>query len=293
MHVFLLLLTLLGCPPDEPTPAPSDVADGSDLTGSLLFSEVYNGDSIQMWLYAFESGSVSELTADDNVYWYGRWSPDNSRIGLSRHTDVYVMDNEGSGIRKIIGGNGQQIHPAWGPDGRTVVYQGHAKPDYEIYTIDVDDEEADRVPLTENESNDYTPDWSPNGDFIIMVRDIGDRKQLIRLDLATGTETQLTSMTGDCERPRISPDSQTVAFQRTINGLTSVYTMAADGSGEPKALTSSGYNLMPAWSPDGRYLAYVGEESGQIDVFVINLQGDQVFRVTDDYYEERDLDWRF
>ena len=173
------------------------------------------------------------------------------------------------------------------------VYQGHAKPDYEIYTIDVDDNDADPVALTQNDDNDYTPDWSTDGDFIVMARDFGSRKQLVRLDIASGQETKLTNLNGDSERPRISPDGELIAFQFSINGFSSIYVMNADGSGEPWALSESGYNLMPAWSPDNRYVAYVTDINGDIDVVVVNLLGEQVLRVTQDYYEERDLDWRF
>jgi len=245
-----------------------------------------------MWLYGFDEATVSPMTSDDNVYWYGRWSPDANRIALSRHTDVYVMDADGSDLRKIIGGLGQQIHPAWAPVGARLVYQGHASPDYEIYMIDADDEEAGRTQVSFNEDNDYTPDWSPDGTFVVAARDVGAQKQLIRYDVETGEDLQITNLSGDCERPRISPDGTQVAFHRYYSGTTAVYLTAADGTGEPWALTDQGYNLMPAWAPDGRSIAYVSERDGQIDAFVMDLDGQDLVQITDDYYEERDLDWR-
>jgi TolB protein len=290
---YIALLSLMACAsPETETLQEVEGADGSDLSGVLLFSEVYDGTSMQMWSYAFEDESVVELSSADNVYWFGRWSPDATRIGLSRHTDIYVMDSDGLNIRKVTGGQGQQIHPAWDPEGRRLVYQAHAKPDYEIAVIDVDEDGQQIHVITENEQNDYTPDWSPSGEFIVMVRDIGIEKQLIRYDVATGEEQQITDLAGDCERPRISPDSSKIAFQRSLNGFVAIYFMEADGSGEPTALTESQYNLMPAWSPDGRYISYISDKDGFTDVFVMNLQGRQVAKLTDNYFEERDLDWR-
>jgi Tol biopolymer transport system component len=288
----MLLLLLFGCTneandSDDPLPVSEPSAEGW-----LLFSQVYNGDSVQMWRYGFDEGGVNAITADDNVYWYGRWSPDASRIAFSRHTDVYVMNADGSEQRKIIGGRGQQIHPAWAPDGQTLVYQGHASPDYEIYQIDADDSEADPVQISMNEDNDFTPDWSQDGTFVVGVRDVGTQKQLIRYEADSGEETQLTSMSGDCERPRISPDGSQVAFQRYYGGTTAIYLIAADGSGEPRALTDQGYNLMPAWAPDGLSIAYVSDRDGQIDAYVMDMAGEDLLQITDDYFEERDLDWR-
>lgn len=288
----MLLLLLLGCVAGETNSDVQVTPPEPAIEGWLLYSQVYNGDSVQMWRYGFDEAVVSAITEDDNVYWYGRWSPDAKHIALSRHTDVYVMEADGTDIRKIVGGLGQQIHPAWSPDGQTLVYQGHASPDYEIYIIDAFDPEADRVQISFNEDNDFTPDWSVDGSFMVGVRDVGTQKQLIRYDTETGEDTQLTNMNGDCERPRISPDGSQVAFQRYYGGTTAIYVTPADGSGEPRALTEQGYNLMPAWSPDGLSIAYVGEQDGQIDAFVMDLEGQELLQITDDYFEERDLDWR-
>jgi Tol biopolymer transport system component len=288
----MLLLLLVGCLSDGSDTDRQELDPEPVLEGWILFSQVYSGESVQMWLYGFDEAPVSPITPDDNVYWYGRWSPHADRIGLSRHTDVYVMGTDGSDLRKIIGGQGQQIHPAWSPGGQRLAYQGHASPDYEIYVIDVDDPEAKRQQVSFNEENDFTPDWSSDGSFLVAVRDVGSQKQLIRYDVATGEDTQITNLSGDCERPRISPDSTQVVFQRYFGGTTALYLTAADGSEEARALTAQGYNLMPAWAPDGQSIAYVGERDGQIDAFVMDLDGRELLQITDDYYEERDMDWR-
>ena len=48
----------------------------------------------------------------------------------------------------------------------------------------------------------------------------------------------------------------------------------------------------PSWSPDGNQIAFVAiDQSGFIDLYVYHLQGDQLRRLTNDSYDERDPSW--
>jgi len=60
--------------------------------------------------------------------------------------------------------------------------------------------------------------------------------------------------------PTWSPDSKRIAFSADLSeeGSNSIYVMNADGSGNPRRLTSSLQTLSPAWSPDGKKIAFEG-----------------------------------
>jgi TolB protein len=58
--------------------------------------------------------------------------------------------------------------------------------------------------------------------------------------------------------------------------------MNADGS-KPQRLTSDAWEAQyPAWSPDGRRIAFVSLEHGNPDVYVMNADGSRVTQLTDD-----------
>ena len=58
-----------------------------------------------------------------------------------------------------------------------------------------------------------------------------------------------------------------------------IYTIAPDG-GDPVRLTSGGSNESPAWSPDGRFLAFSSTRSGSAEIYVMRADGSDVRRLT-------------
>jgi TolB protein len=49
--------------------------------------------------------------------------------------------------------------------------------------------------------------------------------------------------------------------------------MNADGSGQRNLTRNPAYDADPAWSPDGRKLAFVSNRGGRYEVYVMNADG--------------------
>jgi len=80
-------------------------------------------------------------------------------------------------------------------------------------------------------------------------------EEIYLLDLATGTETNLTNDAESDRDPAWSPDGARIAFTTTRDlGSLEIYLMDADGSNPTPAGIFGGFE--PAWSPDGEWLAY-------------------------------------
>src|SRR5688572_18778483 len=82
-----------------------------------------------------------------------------------------------------------------------------------------------------------------------------------------------------------------IAFQSNRSGTQNdIWTMNADGSGQTRVTAGTGVEVQPAWSPDGRDIAYVREGNGMI--VVIDANGNDPFVVTPLASDRRRPSWR-
>lgn len=113
----------------------------------------------------------------------------------------------------------------------------------------------------------------------------------IRLDIGAPTRVAQLEETGDVrvrviQTPRLSPDGSQVAFA----ALGRIYVQALHANSRPQAVSGiTGMAFQPAWSPDGRSLAYItwsAEHGG--DVWRIAARGGKAIRISPkpDFYTE-------
>ena len=114
------------------------------------------------------------------------------------------------------------------------------------------------------------PRLSPDGTRVAL--DVRDQEADIWIwNLARPALSRFTFVPGLDRFPAWSPDGQRIAFSSTRDGIaTNVYWKAADGTGAVEPLTeeSAGAGFPTSFSPDGRWLAYESDESGQLEIYV-------------------------
>ena len=110
------------------------------------------------------------------------WSPDGRRIAFARkpprcrtagppcyssYTDIYVMNADGSGTRKLTHNARHNAEPAWSPDGRKIAFRSTRNGNRDIYVMNADG--SGKRNLTRNPARDSRPSWSPDGRKIAFV----------------------------------------------------------------------------------------------------------------------------
>ncbi len=146
------------------------------------------------------------------------------------------------------------------------------------------------------------PSFSPQGDkiaymterdgiFDIYLMSAIDGKDLGRL-VAGERSTAFESMF--LLRPGItwSPDGKQVAFAAKSKNKNTLYTLDVRKKRVRRRFRFDLDGLFePAWSPDGRRIAVVGLKDGWSDIYVVDLDDESLHRITNDPYDERQLDW--
>jgi Tol biopolymer transport system component len=116
------------------------------------------------------------------------------------------------------------------------------------------------------------PVWTPDGQQIVFRTPTGLRS--IDTDGSGRSRTIAGTTSGDFPST-VSPDGTTLATaRRTTEGLVDIYVLSIAGDPAPRALvTGPAFEGGPQFSPDGRWLAYVSNESGQFEVYLRRYPG--------------------
>jgi TolB protein len=196
-------------------------------------------------------GTLEEATKGSSESWLPSWSPDGSRLCFSStrdqpgNSELYVMNRDGSNIRRLTNDKAADITPTWSPSGTQIAFVSDRTGTPQIYVIGADGLGLQRIT---SESYADRPTWSPAPfNEIAFASRTGPGNDIKVMDLATRQVRQLTFGEGTNESPTWSPNGRHLAFTSTRSGKIQVFTIARDGK-NLKQITKIGNNQQPDWS---------------------------------------------
>lgn len=129
-------------------------------------------------------GRDKKLLTQTGLNHWPAFSPDGKYLafGSSRDGDfdLYVMDADGSNVRRLTKSPGLDMRPAWSPDGRRLAFTSNRDGNYQIYLISADGSGLRR--LTDNPERDDYPAWHPDGRRLVIVSERRGRFDLYLID---------------------------------------------------------------------------------------------------------------
>ncbi|HKV25722.1 MAG TPA: S9 family peptidase [Candidatus Acidoferrum sp.] len=239
----------------------------------------------RLWMIPTSGGEPIPLTTDSSTSSHPRWSPDGKFIAFlsardKGKTQVWLLNRLG-GDAEPLASTPQGVEDfAWSPDSRRLVLilrdptpeELHAAKEQSSPKPAADDDDATNAdePVQGQPSASKKPWVIDRLQFKVDTLGYLDRRRthLYVFDLASKSLTQVTSGDYDDSEPAWSPDSKLLAFtsnrsqpdpDRTYNS--DIWVVSADNSDKGAHLTqvttNPGADNSPAWSPDGKSIAYV------------------------------------
>lgn len=190
---------------------------------------------------------------------------------------LYVMNADGSDLRKLAQAAGQKLHaaPAWSPDGKFVVFHACPKdetpPDHHVFVV-----KEDGADLKDLGPGAFAS-WSPDGKQIVFAV-VDQNKEKAQAGVwvmnADGKGRQFL-FAGTA--PGFSPDGSRILFVSAHEGNQFIYVYDVL-EGTPKKILQEPYQKRPGnarWSTDGKKVAFVDERNGKTELFVIDAAGSE------------------
>jgi Tol biopolymer transport system component len=285
---FNLTLTPTPSPiPATPTTLPTSTPVQPRDTSQIAFSGIVGG-SPNLLTYRFSAnrighGQVELLSNDAHEQQDPAWSCDGRlayvRYDKSQNSWALVVRDERID-REVLESSHAIRRPSWSPDGETLAFDWGRNDNHDIYTIPVLSPEpgspSEPKQWTSHVSDDLNPSYSPDGQALTFYSLRDGNREIYVLNLTTGGQPiRLTYQPGDDQRPTWSPnpDDQWIAFDSARDGNWNVYVMRPDGSQVTQLTTHEEYDWSPAWSHDGRQLAFLSERTGfgRWQIFVMDF----------------------
>jgi Tol biopolymer transport system component len=146
-----------------------------------------------------------------------------------------------------------------------------------LETVPIDS--GDRTAVYISAGRFEAPNWTRDGEAFLFNR----AGKILRLAVSGGKpETIDTKFADNCNNDHgISPDSTLLAISdQSQEEHKSIVYVVPMGGGAPRRLTKKSPSYWHGWSPDGKTLAFVGQRSGDFDIYTIPVAGGDETRLT-------------
>jgi TolB protein len=178
------------------------------------------------------------------------FSPDGTRIAFTsnrydNNLEIYVMNVDGSGLRRLTNHPAADAVPTWAPNGAQIAFTSDRSGTAQIYVMSATD--GSNLRKISSETTAESASWSPTGGQIAFAARTGAGYDVKVFDLSTGETRPLTYGEGSNESPAYSPNGRHLAFMSTRKGGSQIYTMTLDGR-DVRQITTTGNNVTPSWS---------------------------------------------
>jgi TolB protein len=160
---------------------------------------------------------ANDCACGDPFYIYAppSFSPDGRRLVFTSdfaapgtNVDVYVINRDGTGLRRLTTDPAVDAEADWSPDGRRIAFNSNRDGDHELYTMTPSGRDVRQ--LTHNQGTDRQPEWSPTGRRLAYASDIGGTDDIWLMNADGSTPRNITNDADFDERPAWQPRQRTM-----------------------------------------------------------------------------------
>jgi Tol biopolymer transport system component/predicted Ser/Thr protein kinase len=220
-------------------------------TGSLVYISGGNQSAQSKLVWVSHNGAEQPVAAPMRAYQFPRLSPDGRRVAVSiseQEEQLWLFDLSRDTLTPLTFEGKQNYNAVWTPDGKRIAFQSDREGPLNIFW-QLADGSGGLERLTTSESNQFPISWSPDGQLLAFVE----------INPTTQRDIWVLRM-GD-------PSPNSGQAPSASSGQVASAGLGQARTAQPFLRTRFDESV-PRFSPDGRWLAYISNESGHFEIYV-------------------------
>lgn len=220
---------------------------------------------------------------------------DRTSVGKDKRKELYIMDFDGRRVEKLTNFNSMVLSPSVSPDNSKIMFSliaNHKETSRNrvrtIKNIDLmmlDLRTSKVSTLSSRPGINSGAIFTAGGDNMYVTLSYTGNADIYEMGLNGGKMRKVTSHYADDVDPSVTADGSLMTFLSSRSGRAHIYTMDPRGTEKDiKRISFVGqFNATPRFSPDGKEIVFVSWVDGLFDLYRIDSQGNNLFRLTKDF----------
>ncbi|MCB9091888.1 MAG: PD40 domain-containing protein [Halobacteriovoraceae bacterium] len=206
--------------------------------------------------------------------------------------ELYIMDFDGRGVKKLTSHKGIVLSPAFSPDGNKILYSlidvKSKSTTIALYEMDLI-KKTIRIVSNEKGINSGAV-YASDGKGIYLTLSHGSNAEIYYMELATKKLRKVTSNYAVDVDPSINREGNLLAFLSGRAGRAMIYTLnPIRAEYQVKRISYVGqFNATPRFSPDGSEIVFASWMDNTFDLFRLASSGHSLVRLTKNFGSNED-----